>query len=254
MSASIRHPAFGGTSASDTHAAVASSPVDGFTLIELLIALAIFAAMAAAAYGGLSGIARTRTALVLEQDRFAAIERAVSDMDRDLAQAVSRPVRDNYGAEQPALIGTATHVELTRLGFANPRAEARSNLERAIYAYDDDKLERGRYAALDRAPDDAPKTRTLLDHVAELRLRYLGADGAWQEIWPPPDLHGSDPLTTLPIAVEFRMRLDDLGELRRVVELPSSLPSQAIGHSAGQGGNPLNAPPATVLPTTGAKP
>ncbi|MGA8277756.1 MAG: type II secretion system minor pseudopilin GspJ [Rhodanobacteraceae bacterium] len=221
----------------------------GFSLIELLVALAVFAAMAAAAYGGLAQIARTRSALVVRQDRFAAITRAVSDMERDLAQAVARPVRGNYGAEQPALVGTTTHVELTRLGFANPRAEARSNLERAIYAYDDHKLQRGRYAALDRAPEAAPDTRMLLDHVADMRLRYLGGDNNWREAWPPPDLAGDDALTSLPVAVEFRLRLDDLGEVRRVVELPSSLPLQAIGRAGAQGGNPLAAPPA---PKTGA--
>ncbi|MGA9422907.1 MAG: type II secretion system minor pseudopilin GspJ [Rhodanobacteraceae bacterium] len=223
----------------------------GFSLIELLIALAVFAAMAAAAYGGLAQIARTRTALAVEQDRFAAIGRAVSDMERDLAQTVARPVRGNYGAEQPALVGTATHVELTRLGFANPRAEARSNLERAIYAYDDHKLQRGRYAALDRAPDAAPDTRVLLDQVADLHLRYLGGDNHWREVWPPPDLANGDPLTSLPVAVEFRLRLDDLGELRRVIELPSSLPSHAIGRAGGQGENPL-APSAAAASKPGA--
>ena len=45
----------------------------GFTLIEILVALVVFAAMAAITWGALGQIARTRSALAAEQDRFAAI-------------------------------------------------------------------------------------------------------------------------------------------------------------------------------------
>ena len=129
----------------------------GFSLIELLVALAVFAALAAAAYGGLAQIAQTRGALARQQDRFAEIVRAVSMLERDLRQAVSRPVRGRGREDHlPALAGTGDRIELTRIGFANPLAEPRSNLERVAYAVDGQRLMRGRYAALDRPPDAAP--------------------------------------------------------------------------------------------------
>ena len=107
----------------------------GFSLIELLVALAVFAALAAAAYGGLAQIAATRGALAKQQDRFAQIVRAVSVLERDLRQAISRPVRGNGSGEWlPALEGAGDRIELTRVGFANPLAEPRSNLERVAYA------------------------------------------------------------------------------------------------------------------------
>ena len=46
-----------------------------FSLIELPVALAVFAALAAVAYGGLSQIARVRGALAEKQERFATIVR-----------------------------------------------------------------------------------------------------------------------------------------------------------------------------------
>jgi general secretion pathway protein J len=197
--------------------------LQGFSLIELLVALAVFAALAAAAYGGLSGVARTRGALAERQDRLAAIVRAVSTFERDLRQAVSRPVRGNArGDVVPALTGTADRIELTRLGFANPRAEPRSNLERVVYATDARKLMRGRYAVLDRAPNSVPATTVLLDDVDALRLRYLGADGAWRDTWPPSGDAPTDPLL-LPRVIEFRIGTGDMGELRRVIELPSAI-------------------------------
>jgi general secretion pathway protein J len=199
----------------------------GFSLMEMLVALAVFAALAAAAYGGLGEIARVRGALAERQDRFAAVVRAVSTFERDLRQAVSRPVRGNgRGQELPALIGAADSIELTRLGFANPRAEPRSNLERVAYVIDARKFMRARYAVLDRAPQTVPATAILFDNVDALRLRYLGSDGVWRDTWPPVDIPAGAPpgtLTTqlLPRAVEFRIDVADAGELRRLIELPS---------------------------------
>ncbi|MBO9663878.1 type II secretion system minor pseudopilin GspJ [Dokdonella sp.] len=210
-----------------------SRPSYGFSLIELLVALAVFAALAAAAYGGLAQLARTRGALAAQQDRLAAVTRAVAAVERDLRQAVSRSVLGSGRNDVlPALSGVSGGVELTRLGYANPRAESRSHLERVAYALDGAALRRLRYAVLDRAPDTVPATTVLLDRVDELRLRYLGCDGTWREAWPssqPPTCGRQiDRTELLPRAVEFRFVLPDLGEIRRLVELPSSSPPTAV--------------------------
>ena len=206
-------------------------PRAGFSLIELLVALAVFAALAAAAWGGLAALARTRGALATQQDRFAAITRAVSALERDLRQGIGRSVLGNDGAPLPALIGRADALEFTHLGYANPRAEARSHLQRVAYALDARSLRRARYAVLDRAPNSLPATRMLVDRVASLRLRYFGCDHVWRDAWPPreplPCEASGDVNGALPRAVEFRFRFDDLGEVRRVVELPASLPREA---------------------------
>jgi general secretion pathway protein J len=205
----------------------------GFSLLELLVSLAVFAALAAAAYGGLAEIARARGALAERQDRLAALVRAVSTFERDLRQAVWRPVRGNgRGAPVPALAGAPDSIEFTRLGFANPRAEPRSHLERVVYRIDANALQRGRYAVLDRAPNSEPAVALLLGKVTALRLRYLGADGAWRDRWPPAGDDAFDNTSArspeLPRAVEFRIATVDAGELRRVVELPSAFPQESV--------------------------
>ncbi len=222
----------------------------GFTLIEILVALVVFAAMAAITWGALGQIARTRSALAVEQDRFAAVVRSMSDLERDLRQAIARPLRGNYGEQVPALLGTSDRIELSRLGFANPRAEARSNIERVLYTIDNASLRRGRYAVLDRAAGSAAQWRDLLDQVAEFRLRYLGPDGAWHDQWPPRDALPEE----LPRAIELRMRLDDLGELRRVVALPSTIPRKGVGAN-GSSEIPILPPgPLPVVTPIGGRP
>jgi len=202
-----------------------------FSLVELLVALAVFATMAALAYGGLDSIARTRAELGRQQDAFRDLMRGVGLIERDLRQAVARPVRGNYGEPLPALMGNSGHIEFTRTGFANPQAEPRSNLERVLYEFDDDALKRGVYPALDRAPATAPKLATLRGNVDTFRLRYLDASNRWGDTWPPQreaDSAAPDLLTRLPRAVEFRIGTRDYGEVAGVVELVSSWPRQAV--------------------------
>jgi len=190
-----------------------------FSLIEVLVALAVFAILAVLAYSALDQIAHTRAVLVEQQQRFANIVRTISSIERDLRQVAARPIRGNFGEPLPALTGALNAIELTHVGFANPQAEARSNLERVVYAKDTGKLQRSRYSVIDRAPSSAADTRALLDGVEDFRLRYLSRTGEWADTWPPRDVA----LDVLPYAIEFRLKLTDYGEIRRVILQPASL-------------------------------
>jgi len=192
----------------------------GFSLIELLVAVAVFAIMSALAYGGLNSIARTRGELARQEDAFRDLMRAVGTLQRDLRAAAARPVRGNFGQELPAFIGSADHLEFTRLGFANPQAEPRSNLERVFYELDTGMLKRGRYAVLDRAPTTAPTLAELKIKAEEFRLRYLDAGNRWLDAWPPPQEKQDD--TLLPRAVQWRLRTRSDGEIGGTVELASA--------------------------------
>jgi general secretion pathway protein J len=203
----------------------------GFSLVELLVALAVFATMAALAYGGLDSVARTRAELGRKQVAFQGLMRSVGLLERDLRAAVARPVRGNYGEPLPALVGAGSHIEFTRTGFANPQAEPRSNLERVLYEFDDDAIKRGAYPVLDRAPGTAPKLTTLRSNVDTFSLRYLDAGNRWSEIWPPPGAGSADApelLAQLPRAVEFRIGTSEYGEVAGIVELVSAWPARAV--------------------------
>ncbi len=59
--------------------------------------MAVFAIMAALAYGGLNSIARTRTELAKQEDAFRDLMRAVGSFDGDLRETVARPIRGSAG-------------------------------------------------------------------------------------------------------------------------------------------------------------
>ena len=211
----------------------------GFTLIELLVALTVFSIMSALAYGGLNSIAHTRAELARQEDAFRDLMRAVDVLDRDLREAVARPVRGNFGQQLPAFAGAADHLELTRLGFANPQAEPRSNLERVLYELDAGSLKRGRFAVLDRAPTTAPTVVDLKVKTEDFRLRYLDSANRWLDAWPPPQ---TTDITLLPRAVQWRLRTPNDGEIEGTVELVSAWPA-AAADAAAAGVQPVPIPP-----------
>jgi general secretion pathway protein J len=190
----------------------------GFTLIELLVALAVFASMAALAYGGLNGVVLARQALAEESAALGRLQFAIGMVERDLRSAVDRPVRDAFGAERPAVVGTRTSLELTRLGAGLGTLSGAPQVERVGYRVEGRSLDRLSWAVLDRAPGSVPVVRNLLDESDDLEFRFLGGSGRWHAQWPPAA--GDD--GQVPRAVELRLRHSHLGELRRVVALPLS--------------------------------
>lgn len=193
----------------------------GFTLLELLIAIAVFAIMAALAYGGLSSVLRAREATAAGALRLRAVQQTMLLLGRDLDQAVPRSIRDQYGDVKPALYGGADWIEFTHDGWANPTGALRSELQRVAYAVRDKKLVRDSWQVLDRAPDSTPYEATLLNGVTSLTLRYLDAADTWQESWPTQQQQGIAPQQLpLPRAVEVTLKLKPWGSITRLFRLP----------------------------------
>lgn len=200
----------------------AKNPVyGGFTLLELLVALAIFGLLATMSYSGLRAVLEQQAGTEAEADRLAELQKIYMLMQRDIEQAVDRPVRNEYGDKQPALVGGDT-LQLTRGGWSNPAAHARSSLQRVGYAFDDDQLVRYTWSVLDRAQDSEPLRQPLTDSIEQLQLRYLAANSEWREQWPDATL-GADPETaqsSLPRAVEVTLDHKQYGQLVWLFQLP----------------------------------
>ena len=188
----------------------------GFTLLEMLVAVAIFALASALAYGGLDGLMRARGQLDAAQDRLGRVQFALGLLERDVRGTAPRPVRDGQGTPRAALEGARDRIELTRGGYANSLSLPRAELERVGWQLRDGVLQRLRYAVLDRTQGSRPLEDALVDRVEALDFRYVGVDGRELPQWPPPQ--GS--AVPMPRAVVVSVTFEDLGEIRRVLELP----------------------------------
>ncbi|HHM04732.1 MAG TPA: type II secretion system protein GspJ [Gammaproteobacteria bacterium] len=192
----------------------------GFTLLELLVALSIFALVAALAYQALDTVLNAEAHTRERAERLGAVQRAFARLERDLTQAVPRPVRDALGGEEPALRGGGAGVEvfsLTRTGWRNPLERPRSHLQRVAYVYQGGALSRRSWPALDRGPGAEPYEETLLENVDAVDIRFLDAARQWQRFWPPAG--AEEDKTALPLAVELSLDLSDWGRLTRLFQV-----------------------------------
>jgi len=194
-----------------------------FTLIEVLVAMAIFAVLAAFAYGTLSQTLLSAEILNDRMDRLQALQRTVRVLTDDLQQLAPRPVRDVLGDNlRPALdtgFQTGYAVELTRNGWSNPAVMPRSTLQRAAYRLEDDELVRYHWYALDRTLSNEPVGVTLLDGVESIQFRFITANGDSSEQWPPLNRAGPLGVRQRPRAVEIILQLTEEGEINRLIEV-----------------------------------
>jgi general secretion pathway protein J len=209
----------------------------GFTLIEMLVAVAIFGIVATLAYGGLSTISLQAEVTRDRVARLQEIRRGVVIMERDILQAVPRPVRQSYqNTLEPAFrggAGSVLDIELTRGGWRNPTGLPRASLQRVAWSFDGSSLYRLQWPVLDADPNVEPQRVEVLDGMAGFAIRFRNAAGDWQEQWPPldpgqadsqnpgsPSQAPADINRLLPTAVEFTIDLGEHGRIRRVIEVP----------------------------------
>jgi general secretion pathway protein J len=110
-------------------------------------------------------------------------------------------------------------AELTRGGWSNTAGQQRSTLQRVSYALIDDVLKRSYTTSLDTVQGTKPVVQDLLSGVKTIQFRYLDANQAWQNAWPPPTLQAPDSLKTRPVAVEVTIEFKDWGRVRRLIEV-----------------------------------
>lgn len=208
----------------------------GFTLVEVLIAMAITVFVGMVAYTSVSGVLASVATLEGSADRSYEVNRAWMIISRDLRQFVPRPVRDEFGEAEPAMVGGEVArfpLSFTRTGWHNPAGHPRSHLQRVNYRLEDEGLWRDSYFVLDRSGDTEPESALLLEGVESLQVVFLGSlerlqtqTGStavdtrdWLDNWVP-ETGLADGSLPAPVALEIRLRLVDMGEMHRLYALP----------------------------------
>jgi len=196
----------------------------GFTLVELLAAIAVLGVLAVLAFRGLGSVLEAEARVGAEARRWSDTATVFEQMSRDLSRTVARPVRsvraprsDGAGEAEAALVlraqpaGASAQLEISRHGDAAEGA-AQGALRRVGYRLRDETLEYLLWPALDAAPGTTPAAYPVLAGVAALRLRALGADGAWRTAWP-----SGAPQGALPRAVEAQLVLAGGARITRIL-------------------------------------
>ncbi len=178
----------------------------GFTLLEILIAMAVFAIMSVMAYSGLRVLLDARAATSLRSERLAELQITLYLLGEDLAQSIARPVRDEYGAQEPGSRG-GTHSELLSLSRSVPAwsaYQAGSQLQRISYRFEQGSLYRLAWTTLDRTQQTEYRRRKLID-LERIHLRFFDQD--WTDSWSS---------STTPKAVEIVFTINGLGDIKRL--------------------------------------
>ena len=197
--------------------------ISAFTLIEVLVSLAIFAIMAALAYGALGQTLDSAELLNDRMDRLQAIQRTMRLLSEDLQQLSPRPIRDELGdGFGPALdtdFQSGFALELTHGGWSNPIVLPRGTLQRSAYRIEEDELIRYHWMVLDRTLANEPVSVALLDGVEGILFRFLQTNGEWTEQWPPSNQPGALGGRLRPRAVEIILTLAGEGDISRLLEV-----------------------------------
>jgi general secretion pathway protein J len=165
-------------------------------------------------------------------NRISELNRAWGLLTRDLQHFVNRPVRNEFGSADPALVGGEVadqSLSFTRIGWHNTTGRPRSSMQRVRYMLEDETLYRESYLVLDRTRESEPRRVALLEGVTVFEMRFLDPGAQirgddldtddWPEVWGVgASVAGQVP----PKAIELRLELTGLGEVQWLYELPGA--------------------------------
>lgn len=193
----------------------------GFTLVEMLVVFGVFALIGVVTSQILGRVLENQQTMAERGARLAEVERGLQLIQRDLLQVSSRSVRDVLGDPLPPLVIDADGVlEFTRVGWRNPLAQQRSELQRVSYLIQDGDLYRAYWPVLDRSPDSEPLLQELLPDVERVEFVALDRSGNEHSFWPE-ETGGSplDPGQRL-AGIVMRIELPPFGLVERVWPIP----------------------------------
>ncbi len=195
----------------------------GFTFIEMLLASAIFALIGLASVAVLDSVTRSDTASQQAMQRLQRLQQAMMILDRDLWQISPRHIRVSGEAPNKVTLAGAQNwlesdddgLSFSHAGWTNPgMILPRSEVQLVGYRLKENKLERMFYLYPDAVTGTTPKIQVLLEDIDSFKVRYLDAEGVWQESWDQ---------AALPVALKVQLSQQNAGDVERVYGMPEGL-------------------------------
>jgi len=193
----------------------------GFTLIEVIIAMSIFAILAILSYSGLHSVIMSKTSTEVSLERLQELQMTILTLNSDLQQISNRDAHDALGGSLNKLSTQSSEylIEFTRGGWRNPANLARSSLQRVAYQLKDDALIRIYWPHVDRADEEQRVERTLIHNIESLEILFLNEKQEWKEDWPSATALASTDPAALPAAIDVRLKMNDWGEIKRLIRV-----------------------------------
>jgi general secretion pathway protein J len=154
------------------------------------------------------------------------LQKAMSTLNRDISQAIARPVRNEYGDVVAAVILKNNTLDLTRAGWPNPLQQARSQLQRIHYELNTKgELVRFSWSQLDRERGAKPQQSILLKNIDTMQMKVYSFNGGLVQEWPvlQSQTANNAALSELPRAIEIVVNVKPWGEIRRYFRLSQVL-------------------------------
>ncbi|TAL65624.1 MAG: type II secretion system protein GspJ [Legionella sp.] len=196
----------------------------GFTLIEILIALTVFAILATITSTALYNAFTTRSRVNAQAERLNTMQLAISIIQQDTTQAITRAIRGNEMRLFGVFIGRKNYTEFTRDGFINPQSiEKRSTLKRVALVCQDDQLIHRTWESLDVPDRNVFEDKVLLDGLTECRFNYVNKTLQVLNEWREQSMTGSANPEPFPKALQVNLKLKDWGAMNMLFIIPGAL-------------------------------
>ncbi len=191
----------------------------GFTLIEMVIAVSIFALMSAMAYSGLNHTIKIGSQVSEANQRLSELQFGLAYFARDWMQVSPRKIRNQYGDEENNIVLEDNSITFTRSGWTNLLQTKRSELQRVQYLLVDNNLVRRHWRSLDQGIAEQPLATILIHDVESLAINFINPSELEIPDWPNESVRDGDD----PIALIIDIELARMGQIRRILEIPSGL-------------------------------
>lgn len=188
-----------------------------FTLLEMLISVAVFALMAAMAYGGLNQVIRSSAQIKISNETLSELQFALSSIEKDLLQLSNRKIRDEFGDEQAAIKVAQDRLIFSRLGWANFIGAQRSHIQRVEYVIIENQLIRQYWTSIDQTVEQTPIQSVLINNIKSMSIKVIDSNQEIQTTWPVSDSGEASSVTAK--AIEINLELEQWGEVRKLIEL-----------------------------------
>lgn len=206
-----------------------NTPVNsrGFTLLELLIAITIFAIISLASFSLLDTVMKSEEKSTLRLNSMNDIQRAFILMERDFLQIAERsvrlegdePLQQFIYTESQSLQSSSQAIGFVRGGWSNPGLLLpRGDMQSVAYQVNEETLQRIHYNFVDAALSEAPKIRTLLTGINDIRVEFY-----YGEQWSQSLQDGG-----LPNAIAIELDTQSFGLIKRKFLVAGSAPQPSI--------------------------